>query len=265
MRKIASLLIVVVLVGAFAVNTAATGEFKKMKDLNNYWAENDAYPDWFCGVWTETGSLNNLVVSVLDTEEGNNGKQEILDLIEDDTSVTFTYGEYSRNYLIGVQYSFSKETFQELGLSYAAFLDDQNRIELGILKSKRNDPKVNEKLEELKEQYGDIFTVEYTDGIVTTDISLAKDLPSVVYTVEKASPSYFIYVAVAVSFLLSLICLVTIVRQKKRYALQTNEGVTVNVYSKLSVKELEHLIINTDIEIPSSLDVKIMKEIENRN
>ena len=110
MKKLTAVLLVLTLLFGFSLTAfAEEAKFEKMKDLNNYWAENDAYPDWFCGVWTETGSLNNLVVAVLDTEEGERGKQEILDLIEDDSSVTFTYGEYSRNYLVSVQHSFTYE------------------------------------------------------------------------------------------------------------------------------------------------------------
>ena len=266
MKKLLAMLISMVLIFTFSVNAYAEEEkFEKMRDLNDYWAENNAYPDWFCGVWTETGSLDNLVVAVLNSEEGNNGKQEILDLIEDDSSVKFTYGEYSRNYLIGVQQSFTEETFNELGLSYTAFLDDESRIELGILKSKRNDPKIKEKLEKLKAEYGDIFTVKYTEGLVFTDVSLVKDLPSVIFTAEEASTSRFIYVAVSASLLLSLTCLVLVVRKKKSVALQTNEGVTVNESSKLSLKELEHLLKNTEFEIPSNLDEKVMEKIENRS
>ena len=180
MKKLTAVLLVLTLLFGFSLTAfAEEAKFEKMKDLNNYWAENDAYPDWFCGVWTETGSLNNLVVAVLDTEEGERGKQEILDLIEDDSSVTFTYGEYSRNYLVSVQHSFTYEIFQELGLSYTAFLDDKCRIELGILYEKRNDPKVQEKLEEIKKQYGDIFTVKYVDGLVSDDVqNVAYDIPS---------------------------------------------------------------------------------------
>lgn len=268
MKKLISILLAIFLIGTFSVTAFAEEEkFEKMKDLNNYWAVNDAYPDWFCGVWTETGSLNNLVVAVLDTEEGNRGKQEILDLIEDDSSVTFTYGDYSRNYLIGVKESFTYETFQELGLSYTAFLDDQGRIELGILKDKKDDTVALEKLQEIKEQYGDIFVVKYVDGLISNDMLYIEDIPAVQYTViteAQSKPSYFIYIAVAVSLLLSLICITILAKQRKAFLLQTHTGHTVNYPVPLSAKEVESVVRNTELEVPSDLDEKVMKEIENR-
>ncbi len=269
MKKLISILLAVFLISTFAVNaTAAEEKFEKMKDLNNYWALNDAYPDWFCGVWTETGSLNNLVVAVLNTEEGNLGKQEILDLIEVDSSVTFTYGDYSRNYLIDVKESFTYETFQELGLSYTAFLDDKSRIELGILKDKKNDPVALKKLEEIKAQYGEIFVVKYVDGITTEDILKVEDMPAVHYTVvpeSKSNRSYFIYIyiAIAVALFLSVACLLIQMIQRKSLVLKTNTGHNFST-SGMSVKEIEERVKTAEAEVPSDLEDRIFKEIESK-
>lgn len=268
MKKLISLFIAILLIFTFSFTASAEEKFEKMKDLNTYWAVNDAYPDWFCGIWTETGSLNDLVVSVLDTEEGNLGKQEILDLIEDDSSVTFTYGQYSRNYLTGVQNSLTYETFQELGLSYTAFLDTENRVELGILKEKRDDPASLQKLEELKQQYGDIFTVKYVDGYVSEDILYIEDVPVVTNTgsiVEvKTQSSYFLYIAVAVSLLLSVTCIFILLKRRRAFALQTSAGSTLSATARLSSKGVEALVKNTEVKVPAELEERILNEIENR-
>lgn len=268
MKKFTAVLFALILLLCSSLTSFADEtKFEKMKDLNNYWAINDAYPDWFCGVWTETGSLNNLIVAVLDTEDGEKGKQEILDLIEDDLSVTFTYGEYSRNYLISVQNSFTYEMFKELGLSYTAFLDDKSRIELGILYEKRNDTKAQEKLEEIKKQYGDIFTVKYVDGIVSADVQNVSDLPAIHYSViaeQPAKPTYFVYIAVSVSLVLSLSCVFLIFKLRRAFAFITNTGGIVSANRKLSSEEVRNLVRKSEVEIPIGLEERIIKEIENR-
>lgn len=269
MKKLISILLAIFLISTFTVNATASEEkFEKMKDLNNYWAVNDAYPDYFCGVWTETGSLNNLVVAVLDTEEGNRGKQEILDLIEDDSSVTFTYGDYSRNYLIGVQNSFTRDMFTEIGLTYTAFLDDKSRIELGVIKDKENNPASLKMLEEIKEKYGDVFIIKYVDSYYVDGLVLGiEDVGGVIeYNIspnpESNSPN-FLYVAVAVSLLLGVACVFLVSKRRQAFLLKTNTGATF-IATPLSIKEVEAVIKNTEIEFPSDLDKKVMKQIENR-
>lgn len=265
MKKFVSVLMVLILMCAFTFNVSAE-QFEKMKDLNNYWDSNDAYPDWFCGIWTETGSLDNLIVAVLDTEEGNNGKLEILDLIEDDLSVSFTYGEYSRNYLINIQHSLFTDEMRELGLSYSAFLDDKSRLEIGILKSFKDNPETMNKLEELKEEYGDIFIVKYTEGVALEEsLIYTADIPSIantIITVAESKPDYIVYVAVFVSVLLSLTCLIFVLKYQRKLMLVTATGETVDAYVKLTTKEVERLIESAEADLPSDLEEKVMKKID---
>ena len=272
MKKLISIIFVMVFVFSFPLSVNAQGEFEKMKDLNNYWAANDSYPDWFCGIWTETGSINNLIVAVLDTDEGNKGKEEILDLIEDDSSVSFTYGDYSRNYLMGIKHSLMTEETRELGLSSVAFLDDKSRLELGIAKDYKENPQTIQMLKELKKKYGEVFTVEYVDILTyTEDLVLIEDLPVVTFMptaqniIAKEQPaknSYFIY---AVAFVIMLSCVyfvLFVLNKRKKTMLVTNTGKLLGVSEKLSAKEVEFLIKNTEAEVPSDLEERIMKEIE---
>ena len=77
-------------------------EVKTINDLFQYW-EFNGYPDYVCGVWSTDGSENNLTVGILKTDEGENGKDEILSKIENDEAVTFEYQKYSKNYLFEIQ------------------------------------------------------------------------------------------------------------------------------------------------------------------
>ncbi len=272
MKKLISIMFAMLFVFSFSLSVNAQAKFEKMRDLNNYWAVNNAYPDWFCGIWTETGSLDNLVVAVLDTDEGNKGKEEILDLIEDDSSVSFTYGDYSRNYLIGIQRSLLTKEMWDLGLSHAAFLDDKSRLELGIAKEYKDNPQTIQMLEELKEKYGDVFVIEYVDGLYyTEDLLLTEDLPVVSFTPsaqniitneQPAKHSYFIYVVAFAIILFGISFVFLVFNRRKRAVLITDTGKLIGVSEKLSSKEVEQLIKNTEAEVPSDLEEKIMKEIE---
>lgn len=268
MKKLISILFVLILLCSFPLIVfAEEARFDTAKDLFNYWEAHKDYPDYVCGVWTTDGSMKNLTISVLNTEEGNKGKQEILDLVRDDSTVTFAYGDYSRDYLREVQDSFTREMFQELGLSYTAFLDDKSRIELGIIKDKKDDPVAIKKLEEIKEQYGDVFLVKYVDGFVSDGSLLIEDLPVVYSTVDfetQQKPSYFVYIAIAVLLLLSVACLYILAKQRKALLLQTDTGHVFNATVPLSAKEVENIVRNTELEVPSDLDKKVMKEIENK-
>ncbi len=82
-------------------------QFETMADLYNYWfitaTDDVAYPDYVCGVWTETGDMSQLVVAVTKDEKGEAGKQEILSLIGNDESISFTYQSYSYRELYEVK------------------------------------------------------------------------------------------------------------------------------------------------------------------
>ena len=86
--------------------------FPTLFDLFQHWC-NDGYPDYVTGVWSNDGSSYNLTVGLVDGTAGEAGKQEILDLIENDASITFTTQTYSHNYLMRIQDALFSQYLQE--------------------------------------------------------------------------------------------------------------------------------------------------------
>ena len=57
------------------------------------------YPSYVCGVWTETGETDELVIGIVPGEEGEQGKAEIRAMLADPDSVTFAEQQFSHDTL----------------------------------------------------------------------------------------------------------------------------------------------------------------------
>ena len=195
-----------------SLNCFAEGEtYANAGELYAAWAEN--YPDYICGIWSTDGSMNNLTFSVLNSEEGEKGKEEILALVEDDSTVTFEYGVVSRNYLLKVQDELFEYFDKDLGLAYSAIYEMQNRIGLGILIDRAEDPDTLAMLEEIKAKYGGIFIIEYTGGI-STALPLVE--PNSVQYTQTHNEGKWQIVCYAVAFVAVAAVAFVLIRKLKR-------------------------------------------------
>ena len=142
-------------------------KYLTMGDLYQAWFENEEYeyhyPDYVCGVWTETGDMSELVVAVTKDEAGEAGKQEILSLIENDASVKFTYQSYSYNELRQVQEEISPFMGDESGIYGIGVYEMDNKVHADIDMS---NPNAEMYVEKLLGQYGDKLVFEAGSGIV---------------------------------------------------------------------------------------------------
>ena len=262
MKRIIAILIAVILLIAFTLPCCAEAVFETAWDLAQLWAPSN-YPDYVCGVWSTDGSARNLTIAVLDTDEGNRGKQEILDLIEDDSTVTFTYGEYSRNYLTDVQGELSAlfKTNEEHGLNGTALLEDTGKINLLILKDYEGNKKTEAMLKDLTSQYGDIFIVSYCDGFVEENLAVT---PPVTTPITDSTTDRKIHPSVTtIALLLILIFSVAfmVVRKRKTAVMQNITGETATC-SPPTETDIENAIKNANVEFPKALDETIMDKIE---
>ena len=71
------------------------GKYATMGELYQAWGGYEGYPDYICGVWSTDGGMSNMTVAVTKDKAGERGKEEILSLLENPNSVTFTYQSYS--------------------------------------------------------------------------------------------------------------------------------------------------------------------------
>lgn len=177
-------------VPAFAADE--TSEYKNIAELYNSWFRNEDYkynyPDYVCGVWTETGDMSELVIAVTEDEKGEAGKEEILSLIEDDSTVKFVYQKYSYNELRDLQEEMSDYTFDlGIGVWGMGVSEMENCLTLDI--ENTESPEMQEFMAECKEKYGDKIAFE-VGGAPTLEADVAiLDTEEVIITeVEETSP-----------------------------------------------------------------------------
>ena len=248
MKKLFALILAVVLICSCSIIASAEeAKYNTAGELYEAWYEN--LPDYICGVWSTDGGTNNLTFGIQNNAAGNAGKQEMLDLVKNNSTLTFVYQEYSRNYLLQIQREIDEYMKKELGLISTALNEQNNCIELGILKERKDDVATQDMIKEITDRYGNAVTVEYTDAIyaLTTDMNGL-----------WTSQHIILIMGIVV------VCLAGIffVFQKRNVLLlQTNNGATVSTATSPSTKEVEDLVRKTQYDIPSELDQRIMNEI----
>lgn len=172
MKKLFALILAVVLICSCSIIVSAEeAKYNTAGELYEAWYEN--LPDYICGVWSTDGGTNNLTFGIQNNAAGNAGKQEMLDLVKNNSTLTFVYQEYSRNYLLQIQREIDEYMKKELGLISTALNEQNNCIELGILKERKDDVATQDMIKEITDRYGNAVTVEYTDAIyaLTTDMN----------------------------------------------------------------------------------------------
>ena len=153
--------------------SAEEAQYRDAGELYEAWAEN--LPDYICGVWSTDGGYSNLTFGIQNNEAGNTGKQRMLDLIENDSSITFVYQEYSRNYLLQIQREIDEYMKLDLGLVSTGLYDTRNCIELGILENRKNDADTQTMIKEITDKYGNAVSVTYTDARFELTLGEEKD------------------------------------------------------------------------------------------
>ena len=245
-------------------------EVKTINDLFQYW-EINGYPDYVCGVWSTDGSEQNLTVGILKTDEGENGKSEILEKIENDEAVTFEYQKYSKNYLFEVQnYLFGYYKTVQDGVEEvvpSSYIDEtKNVYVVEILEGAENDERVTALLSNLKTQFGKAVKEEYgaklintmvetgemTDGALTTGTSGQVEDPG------EAIP----LISGGIVLIVFAIIYLMVNKKKGGMQMQTTANTVIPVYSFNTKKEIKAMIKNADVIVPNGLDEKINEKIK---
>lgn len=248
MKKLFALILAVVLICSCSIIVSAEeAKYNTAGELYEAWYEN--LPDYICGVWSTDGGTNNLTFGIQNNAAGNAGKQEMLDLVKNNSTLTFVYQEYSRNYLLQIQREIDEYMKKELGLISTALNEQNNCIELGILKERKDDVATQDMIKEVTDRYGNAVTVEYTDAIyaLTTDMNGL-----------WTSQHIILIMGIVVVFLAGMFF---VFQKRNVLLLQTNNGATVSTATSPSTKEVENLVRKTQYDIPSELDQRIMNEI----
>lgn len=154
------------IVPAFREDGTPIVKYMTMGDLYQAWYASGEYeyyyPDYVCGVWTETGDMSELVVAVTKDEAGEAGKEEILSLIENDDSVKFTYQSYPYKELRQVQEEISQFMGDESGIYGIGVHEMDNKVHANIDMS---NPNAEVYIKKLLAAYGDMLVFEAGNGI----------------------------------------------------------------------------------------------------
>jgi len=251
-------------------------EFKDMNELFQYWENNKAYPDYVCGVWSADGTQSRLIVAVND----ENAKDEILSLIENDSSVTFAYQKHSKNHLLSIidemNGRFSESEYaKKTGFVCMGLNEYDNRVDISFKIGFEENTDTQELIAELTQRFGDAVYIDYTDEVIeltVDDFVLYPDdfgMNTVVYTPishdksEKTeinaleSNLTVCCVILAVSILMLLTALIF---QRRRLLVLTDGTIKNAGYNK---KDIENIIKNNTFATSSELDSKIMEAVNN--
>lgn len=246
--------------------------FADMSELYFYWQSSGKYeyiyPDYVCGVWTETGDMSELVVAVTKDEAGEAGKEEILSLIENDSTVKFTYQSYPYHELRKVQEEITPLMGDASGIYGIGVYEMDNKVHADIDMS---NPEAENYVKKLTAVYGDKIVFEGGSGIVLDSASNAVSYDGAIAATgttetgivnvggEESVNNFWIFAVcgAVVIFAVAVLFIVHRVRLK-----QTVTGIYSEKATGLTRRDTERLITETT-EIPSDdiLD-KLKKEIE---
>ena len=234
---------------------AAEAQYSTAGDLYEAWYSN--LPDYICGVWTADGGTT-LTFGIQNNEAGNAGKQKILELIENDSSVTFVYQEFSRNYLLQIQKEIDGYFEKDLGLISTGLDDINNCIVLGILKERKDNADTQNMISEVSEKYGNAISVEYTDKIIA--LTHSENKPS--FTQLTPYPSQSVMLPAIMTILVLSGVVFVIATRRKMLILQTDRGTTVSTTRLPAAKDVEDMVKQSNYSVPSDLRQKVMDMID---
>ena len=143
------------------------GKYANMGDLYQAWGGYEGYPDYICGVWSNDGGMENLTVAVTGDEAGEQGKKEILSLLKDPASVTFTTQEYSYAQLRQVMEEIELQMGGDSPIIACGVYEMDNTVHVTLFENAENAEAV---AGELVKAYGDRVAVELGQTVMTHTI-----------------------------------------------------------------------------------------------
>lgn len=256
MRKGFALMISVFLIFSCSVSVcAAEAQYSTAGDLYEAWHNN--LPDYICGVWSTDGGTTNLTFGIQNNASGNAGKQQILELIENDSSVTFVYQAFSRNDLLQMQKEIDGYFEKDLGLISTGLDDINNCIVLGIYIERKDNADTQNMIDEITAKYGKAVSVEYTDQLIFT---VGENEPNYTWLALTKQPPMFMSMIMMVLLMIGVVFVIAL--RRKMLILQTNHGTTVATTLPPSAKDVEDMVKQSNYSVPSDLRQKVMDMID---
>ena len=175
MKRILMIAMCLCLLHSVPVRAAAeeTGIYENAGALYEAWVTADCVPDYITAVISTDGGSDNLTFGLVEGEAGEQGRQEILELVKDDSTVTVLYQTYSRNALYRIQDAIVNEYFgRDLGLVTAGVSEWANQLIVEIKTDYAENADTLQMIREVTEQYGDRVSFRFTDSEIQAVVSI---------------------------------------------------------------------------------------------
>lgn len=216
MKKFAVVLTACVLSLVLAGIALADGEYANAGALYQAWFElngyEQPYPEYITGVWSADGTEGNLVFGVTKDERGEAGKEEILRLVADDATISFTYQSYSYAELYAIQQEIIPLMGDEYGIYACGVYDMENVLKISI---DETNPKSEKIVADLFAKYGDRIAFEEMDGrFVTLEDTRLED------SRDMGGEPPFLTVALGLLAVLLAVVLPVLIRKSRKEAVK---------------------------------------------
>lgn len=122
------------------------------------------YPHDLCGVWSTDGKWEHITFGITQDEAGEAVKARLLTQIEDHSTVTFAYQEYTYGELFAVMDELGYKMGLRTGMTMLALNDKDNRIIVGVI-MKPISPATQTLMEECTAKYGNMVRFEHCNPI----------------------------------------------------------------------------------------------------
>ena len=196
------------------------GKYATIGDLYQAWGGYEGYPDYVCGMWSTDGGMTSMTVAVTDDEAGESGRQEILSLLADPNTVTFTIQKYSYRELQKVMDEITAQMDGDSPIVACGVYEMENAVHVTV---NENHQAAEETIARLTAQYGDLVVVEAGEMIFSV---LHCDTPLEQVAVDlTAKPTIGNYLPLIL--LLTVLALAALTVAFKRPARVTNTGKVV--------------------------------------
>lgn len=151
------------------------GKFDTAVDLSQYWSETE-YPSYICGVFAWNQSPDKMVVAfgVTDDEIGKKGREDILTLIEDKSTIFFVTQKYTYAQMLlakGELESYLASNYELLGDWAVGIRQSENYVYVNLWENEENSDAIEHFKNETYEKYGDMihFAVSESEGGLSLD------------------------------------------------------------------------------------------------
>lgn len=244
---------------------ASPDRFQNGNELYQYWASIDGEPDYLTGVWSSDGSAENLTFGVTNDEAGREGVKHILDLVEDDTTVSFAYQTYTLRYLYTVQEEIEPYLTKELGFMAVGINAYANRVEVTVAQAQMDDEDAVAAIHAIEEKYGAAVFIGFTSCQFVPVGGANGQFDPFPGIIGKQTnvPPFAMYFLIAVSGILLVALFLSEYRRRKLLAFLNNRGTVEVPQPKCSRHAVEQAIHNSAVAPSPDLETRIKNAVAN--